>query len=47
MKLLWIVLEKIMKKKLLLKSQQGSKSEKHNVFTDEVNKIAWSAKDDK
>ena len=31
----------------MLKSQQGFKSEKHNVFTEEVNKIALSANDDK
>ena len=39
--------EFIKNKKLILKSQQILKIEKHNVFTDEVNKIVWSAKDDK
>ena len=33
--------------KLTLKSQQRFKSEKHNAFTEEVNKIALSANDDK
>ena len=31
----------------MLKSQQGFRSEKYNVFTEEVNKIALSANDDK
>ena len=33
--------------KLILKSQQRLKSKKQNVFTEEVNKVALSAKDDK
>ena len=33
--------------KLILKSQQRFRSEKHNLFTEEVNKIALSANDDK
>ena len=33
--------------KLILKSQQIFRSEKHNVFTEEVNKIPFSANDDK
>ena len=32
---------------LILKSQQRFRSEKYNVFTEEVNKIPLSAKDDK
>ena len=32
---------------LILKSQQRFKSEEQNVFTEEVNKIALSANDDK
>ena len=44
---MWIVLEKIIKKlknnKLILKSQQTFRSERHKVFTEEVNKIALSA----
>ena len=34
-------------KKLMLKSQQRFRSEKHNIFTEEVNKIALSVNDDK
>ena len=33
--------------KPILKSQQRSRNEKHNVFTEEVNKIALSVNDDK
>ena len=29
------------------KTQQRSKSERHNVFTEEINKIALSSNDDK
>ena len=32
---------------IILKSQQGFKSEAHKVYTEEVNKIALSSKDDK
>ena len=32
--------------KLILKTQQRFKSEKHNVFTEEINKIAVSSNDD-
>ena len=39
--------EFIKNNKLLLKSQQRFRSQKHNVFTEEVNKIALSANDDK
>ena len=31
---------------LVLKRQQKSKSERHNVFTEEINKIALSSDDD-
>ena len=31
----------------MLKTQQTFKSEKHNVFTEEINKIALSPNDDK
>ena len=31
----------------ILKIQQRSKSERHNVFTEEINKIALSSNDDK
>ena len=48
---MWIVLEKIIKKlknnKLILKSQQRFRSERHKVFTEEVNKVAMSANKDK
>ena len=36
--------EFIKSKKLMLKSQQRFKSKKHNVFTEEINKIASSDK---
>ena len=39
--------EFIKNNKLILKTQQRFKSEKHNVFTEEVNKIALSTNDDK
>ena len=47
-----IVLKKIKKdfvknNKLILKTQLGFKSERHNVFTEEINKIALSSNDDK
>ena len=32
---------------IILKSQQRSKSETHNVYTEEINKIALSSNDDK
>ena len=32
---------------MLLKTQQKFKSERHNVFTEEVNKIALSSNEDK
>ena len=39
--------EFIKNNRLILKSQQKFRSEKYNVFTEEVNKIPLSAKDDK
>ena len=46
-----IVFKKIkkefIKNKLLLKSQQRFKSQKHNIFTEEIRKIALSSNDDK
>ena len=33
--------------KIILKSQQRFKSNRHKVYTEEVNKIAWSNNDDK
>ena len=33
--------------KLILKTQQTFKSERHNVFTEEINKIALSSNNDK
>ena len=33
--------------RLILKSQQRFRSKKHNIFTAEINKIAWSANADK
>ena len=32
---------------IVLKSQQGFRSERHNKYTEEINKIALSSKDDK
>ena len=34
-------------KKVILKTQQRFKSERHNVFTEEINKVALSSNDDK
>ena len=39
--------ESIKNNKLILKAQQRFKSERHNVFTEEINKIALSSNDDK
>ena len=39
--------EFIRKNKLILKTQQGFISEKHNAFTEEINKIVLSSNDDK
>ena len=39
--------EFIKNNKLVLKTRQRFRSEKHNVFTEEINKIALSLKDDK
>ena len=36
-----------MNNRLILKSQQRFRSKKHNIFTAEINKIAWSANADK
>ena len=37
----------LLKKEIVLKSQQRFKSERHNVYTEEINKIALSSNDDK
>ena len=37
----------LQKNKIILKSQQRFKSEAHNVFNEEINKIALSSNDDK
>ena len=39
--------KKFLKNKLILKIQQRFKSERHNVFTEVINKIALSSNDDK
>ena len=39
--------KEFIKKKSILKSQQRLRTQKHNVFTEEVNKIALSPNDDK
>ena len=40
-------IEFIKNNKLILKTQQRFKSERHNVFTEEINKIALSSNDNK
>ena len=40
-------IKKAQKNKLISKSQQRFRSEKHNVFTENVNKIVLSTNDDK
>ena len=37
----------LFKNDIILKSQQRFKSESHNVYTEEINKIALSSKDDR
>ena len=37
----------LLNNEILLKSQQRFKSERHNVYTEDVNKIALSSNDDK
>ena len=37
----------LLSNEMILKSQQRLKSEEHNVYTEEVNKIALSSDDDK
>ena len=39
--------KEFMKNRLILKTQQRFKSERHNVFTEEINKIVLSSNDDK
>ena len=39
--------KEFVKNKLILKTEQGFKSESHNVFTEVINKIALSSSDDK
>ena len=40
-------LKEFIKNKRILKTKQRFKSERHNVFTEEINKIALSSNDDK
>ena len=44
---MYIVLEKIRNNRLILKTRQTFKSERHNNFTEEINKIALSPNDNK
>ena len=45
---MWIIIKNLQKKnKLILKTQQRLRNEKHNVFTEEINKITLSSNDDK
>ena len=37
----------LLNKKIILKSQQGFKSEANNVYTEKINKIALSSNDDR
>ena len=39
--------ELIKNNKLILKTQQKFRSERHNIFTEEINKIVLSSNDDK
>ena len=39
--------DRLLSNDIILKSQQRFKSEAHNVYTEEVNKIALSSNDDK
>ena len=39
--------DSLLNNKIKLKSQQRFKSEKHNAYTEEINKIALSSNDDK
>ena len=42
-----IGVDSLKKNKLILKTQQRFKSERHKVFTEEINKVALSSNDDK
>ena len=45
---MWIIIKNLQKKnKLILKTQERLRNEKHNVFTEEINKITLSSNDDK
>ena len=46
-KIMYIVLEKIRNNRLILKTRQTFKSERHNDFTEKINEIALSPNDDK
>ena len=37
----------LLNNKIILKSQQSEKSDRHDVYTEEINKIALSSNDDK
>ena len=37
----------LLNSKIILKSQQSEKSDRHDVYTEEINKIALSSNDDK
>ena len=39
--------DSVLRKKIILRSQQRFKSDHHNVFTEEINKVAISSNDDK
>ena len=39
--------DSLLNDEIILKSKQRFKSERHNVYTDEINKIALSSNDDK
>ena len=46
---MWVIFKKSYRihNKLILKTQQKFESERHNVFTEEINKIALSSNDNK
>ena len=41
------ITDSLLNDKIILKLQQGFKSDHHNVYTEEINKIALSSNDDK
>ena len=42
-----MIIKSLLNNEIILKSQQRFKSERHDVYTEEINKIALSSNDDK